>query len=113
MGIPVLAAFTIYLPYGAVGTGTWKGYTLSWLLIVIAIAICYFFLEHLKVCPGEEKIAHYADDRLLFLVNTNYSLSNAISLITEFDDYSGLCMNWSKSVLFPINALPPSIRALH
>lgn len=55
-------------------------------------------------------MALYADDLLLFLDDTRDSLIHAISLITEFGDYSGLWINWDKSALFPVDAFSPSSR---
>lgn len=52
----------------------------------------------------EEKVSLYADDALLYLSNTNTSLREALSLIDTFGSYSGVCVNWGKSVLFALRS---------
>lgn len=50
----------------------------------------------------EEKIALYADDMLLFLEDASNSLDMAAKVIETFGTYSGLSINWDKSVLMPV-----------
>lgn len=54
----------------------------------------------------EDKLALYADDLLLFLENPGPSLQEALSIIERFGTYSGLTINKSKSVIFPIDEIP-------
>lgn len=53
----------------------------------------------------EEKVALYADDLLLFLRDTQTSLSKAMDIIKDFGHLSGLTINWEKSVLLPVDHL--------
>lgn len=48
---------------------------------------------------GEDNIALYADDALLFLVNTSYSLVAMMSPISTNGSFSGFTINLDKSVL--------------
>lgn len=50
-------------------------------------------------------MALYADDMLLFLP----SLPAAIKCVNEFGRFSGLGMNWEKSMLLPLDLLPDSL----
>lgn len=56
------------------------------------------------VGPVEEKRSLYADDALLYLAD---SLSTVLHLFDHFSSYSGILINWDKSVLFPLNSLVP------
>lgn len=50
----------------------------------------------------EEKISLYADDALLYLAHASTSLHKAISILNRFGEFSGIHINWDKSVLFPL-----------
>uniref|UniRef100_A0A803JLI9 Reverse transcriptase domain-containing protein n=1 Tax=Xenopus tropicalis TaxID=8364 RepID=A0A803JLI9_XENTR len=52
-------------------------------------------------------ISLYADDMLLYLANSNQALANLLAAVAEFGQYSGLRINHSKSIIFPIDPLPP------
>lgn len=54
----------------------------------------------------EDKIFLYA---LLCLANTGPSLNAVMSIITESGHYSGLLINWDKSVLLPLDPLPSAL----
>lgn len=41
----------------------------------------------------------YTDDTLILLGDTDASLRETMATITEFDSFSGLTINWSKSAL--------------
>uniref|UniRef100_A0A8C6NV21 Reverse transcriptase domain-containing protein n=1 Tax=Nothobranchius furzeri TaxID=105023 RepID=A0A8C6NV21_NOTFU len=51
----------------------------------------------------EHKIILYADDVLLFLQNSQSSLSHAIELINSFSRVSDYSINWLKSTVLPTN----------
>lgn len=48
------------------------------------------------------KIGLYADDVLLFLLNSETSLSETITLIDKFSSISDYSINWSKSIVLPV-----------
>lgn len=55
-----------------------------------------------------EKLMLYMVDTMLFLGDTEKSLSEAMSLIRRFGVYSGLVINWSKSYLMLLDVDPDS-----
>lgn len=57
----------------------------------------------------EEKILLYADDLLFFLTNICLSLPAVMKYIKEFGRFSGLGINWEKSMLMPLDPLPDSL----
>lgn len=54
---------------------------------------------------GEERIALYADDVLLFLGDTEHSLRQAINTVERFGNLTGLVVNLRKSALLPVDTL--------
>lgn len=55
-----------------------------------------------------EKLSLYADDTLLYLPDTTASLEEALRVIDQFGSFSRVCINWTKSMLFPLSrSLPP------
>lgn len=55
-----------------------------------------------------EKLSFYADDALLYLPGTSNSLEEALWVINRFGSFSGVRINWTKSLLFPLSrSLPP------
>lgn len=58
-------------------------------------------------CRGEEKIALFADDALVFLGDTYTSVSSVISLIDTYGTFSGFKITWDKSVIMPIDPIDP------
>lgn len=53
---------------------------------------------------GDEKIALYADNILLYLGDMGQSLTKAISLVEKFGSFSGLDINWEKMELLPLDS---------
>lgn len=62
----------------------------------------------LRVGELEEKLSLYADDALLYLNDAGLSLSAALKLFDTFGTFSGLRINWSKSIIFPIEDGAPA-----
>lgn len=57
----------------------------------------------------QEKISLYADDTLLYLRNETDSLGTALTLIDIFGRFSGIRVNWGKSVIFALHPEEASI----
>lgn len=53
--------------------------------------------------PLQEKISLYADDSLLYLQDQGSSLRSVLEIIQLFCYYSGICINWIKSVFFSLH----------
>lgn len=51
----------------------------------------------------EEKLSLYVDDALLYLKDAGPSLLAALRIFDEFGLFSGIKINWSKSILFPVD----------
>ena len=60
----------------------------------------------------EHKISLYADDVLLFLQNSQTSLTHTITLINKFSALSDYSINWSKTTVLPINCRVQNIPAI-
>lgn len=52
-----------------------------------------------------EKFSLYANDILVYLADWKSSLESLQDMVNEFGSYSGLQVNWAKSVLYPIDDL--------
>ena len=60
----------------------------------------------------EHKISLYADDVLLFLQNSQTSLTHTLTLIYKFSAISDYSINWSKTTVLPINCMFQNIPAI-
>lgn len=60
-----------------------------------------------SVGPLREIISLYADDTLLYLPDASASLDVALAIIDRFRVFSGIKINWSKSLFFPLSPYPP------
>lgn len=101
--------------------GTRQGCPLSPLLFALSVEpIAQAVREHDYISPisihgTRHFISLYADDILLFLSNIESSVPHVLHLFEEFKEIAGYKINWSKSVLLPINSeaktipLPPGI----
>ena len=61
-------------------------------------------IKGIQTANINHKISLYADDVLLFLTNAQTSLHKTIALIDNFSSLSEYSINWSKSVVLPINS---------
>lgn len=60
-------------------------------------------IQGLRIGPLEEKISLYADDALLNLQDAGLSLWAALKVFNEFEHFSGVKINWTKSIVFPLD----------
>lgn len=58
--------------------------------------------------PLTEKLTLYTDDALLHLPGASTFLEAALRVIDLYGSFSGVRINWAKSILFPLShSLPP------
>ena len=62
------------------------------------------------VCPGGIICLQYADDTLLFLDNDLAHATNLKTILTCFEQVSGMRINYTKSELIPINIVEDDFR---
>lgn len=59
-------------------------------------------IKGLRIGVLEERVALYADDMLLFLNDAGPSWQGALQTLNSFAPFTGLRVNWSKSLSFLI-----------
>ena len=91
--------------------GTRQGCPLSPLLFILAMDPLLRRLHTLhlhrgiKLKAGTLLASMYADDLVLFLNNPDSNLLPVLPEITRFGGLSGLFINWSKSLMFPLTGI--------
>lgn len=58
-----------------------------------------------RVGDLEERVSLYADDILIYLGDVLASLAPVMNIIRDFGTWSGLSINWDKSVIMPVDPL--------
>lgn len=66
----------------------------------------------IAVGPLTERLSLYADDALLYFPDASASLSVALEIINKYGFFSGIRINWTKSIIFSLSPIPPSVDSL-
>lgn len=65
-------------------------------------------IEGLSIAERTEKLSLYADDMLVYLADPTVYLESLLDTVDVFGLYSGLRLNWAKSVLHPVEDISES-----
>lgn len=63
-------------------------------------------IEGWSIAGITEKLSLYADDMLIYLADPKSSLEILLDTVDDFGSYSGLRVNWTKSILLPVDDFP-------
>ena len=100
-----------YTNFFPVLRGVRQGCPLSPYLFILCTEIFCLHIKHSNNIKGitikgkEVKISQFADDTVLFIDGSYESVTNVQVALSNFENISGLVINYDKSLLFPIGSL--------